>query len=82
MDCDRCERLIQLYVDREINSMELKFLRKHVKHCKSCTTEWKEMISLVRSLDQIGLQQKTKFTIDLSSFLVAFAFTIVILYML
>ncbi|MFC4077023.1 anti-sigma factor family protein [Salinithrix halophila] len=47
------DRLIQLYVDQEIDNEGHERLRKHVAECDLCRQSLAEMITLVRSLEEI-----------------------------
>ncbi|SFS44099.1 anti-sigma factor family protein [Marininema halotolerans] len=53
MSCKDMDRLIQLYVDQEINEQEHEELRHHIAGCESCLTSLTEMVTLVSSLDEI-----------------------------
>lgn len=51
--CKDMDRLIQLYVDREIGEEEHQRLKEHVQGCHSCRRNLQEMITLVQSLEEI-----------------------------
>lgn len=51
--CKDMDRLIQLYVDREIEEADCIRLGKHVAECETCRNDLQEMIALVQSLEEI-----------------------------
>lgn len=53
MSCRDMDRLIQLYVDQDIDEEEKERLRDHVSQCDSCRQSLQEMVALVHSLEEI-----------------------------
>lgn len=51
--CKDMDRLIQLYVDQEIEEADRIRLREHVAECETCRNDLQEMIDLVQSLEEI-----------------------------
>lgn len=51
--CKEMDRLIQLYVDQEIEEADRHRLKDHVAECKVCRHNLEEMIDLVQSLEGI-----------------------------
>ncbi|OYD09005.1 zf-HC2 domain-containing protein [Paludifilum halophilum] len=58
--CRDMDRLIQLYVDQEIDKADLARLREHVDHCGSCRQSLQEMIALVHSLEEIRRHEHSR----------------------
>ncbi|PTM59965.1 anti-sigma factor family protein [Desmospora activa] len=53
MSCKDMDRLIQLYLDQEIEETDLQRLWEHVQTCDSCRQSLREMIALVQTLEGI-----------------------------
>ncbi|PTX55193.1 anti-sigma factor RsiW [Melghirimyces profundicolus] len=51
--CKDMDRLIQLYVDQEIDEADHRRLKEHVAECDDCRSHLQEMIALVHSLEEI-----------------------------
>jgi hypothetical protein len=63
MSCKNMDRLIQLYLDQEIDEADLQCLREHIQVCDSCRQSLQEMIALVQTLEEIrGSQEKSRLT--------------------
>jgi hypothetical protein len=58
--CKEIDLLIQLYVDGEIGANERQTLREHLETCASCRSQWEEMVSLVRNLEEIGNEERMR----------------------
>jgi len=59
MSCRDVDRLIQLYVDRELDEPNVQLLREHVAGCASCNRNLQEMIALVNTLEEIRTHVRT-----------------------
>ncbi|MEW9032213.1 MAG: anti-sigma factor [Planifilum fimeticola] len=53
MSCRDVDRLIQLYVDRELDAPGVQRLREHVAGCAACRRNLQEMVALVNTLEEI-----------------------------
>ncbi|MBO2532585.1 Transmembrane transcriptional regulator (anti-sigma factor RsiW) [Planifilum fulgidum] len=53
MSCRDMDRLIQLYVDRELDESGVQLLREHVAGCTACKRNLQEMVALVNTLEEI-----------------------------
>lgn len=53
MSCRDVDRLIQLYVDRELDEPGVQRLREHVAGCADCKRNLQEMVVLVNTLEEI-----------------------------
>lgn len=58
MSCKDMDRLIQLYLDQEIEEADLQRLREHVQTCEPCRQSLQEMIALVQTLEGIRRRQE------------------------
>ncbi|HEC69542.1 MAG TPA: hypothetical protein ENI31_04595 [Candidatus Omnitrophica bacterium] len=46
MNCKKIKKLIQLYIDQEIDSEKTQVLKEHLKTCASCQREVNTLVSL------------------------------------
>jgi hypothetical protein len=60
MSCRDADRLIQLYVDRELDEPGVQRLREHVAGCSACRRNLQEMVALVHTLEEIRTHVQTR----------------------
>lgn len=71
--CKDMDRLIQLYVDQEIEEADRKRLGEHVAECNICRNDLQEMINLVESLEEIRKYRTPSKSVALANQLIKWA---------
>jgi hypothetical protein len=57
MTCSRAQRLLQLYIDRQLSLASTRALERHLVHCAACRAEWmllEDVVAEVHSLSNIA----------------------------
>ncbi|SDX47476.1 Putative zinc-finger [Marininema mesophilum] len=82
MSCKDMDRLIQLYVDQEINEQERQELQHHVAGCESCLSSLTEMITLVSSLEEIRQHESWSRPVPFVNYIIKWmaVYTVIILF--
>ena len=57
MECEQARKLMNAFVDKEINDQELKKLNEHLDSCESCTVEFEELKYMVQLMGEIDLKE-------------------------
>jgi predicted anti-sigma-YlaC factor YlaD len=56
MTCSRAQRLLQLYIDHQLNLARTRALERHLLHCPACRAEWmllEDVLAGIHSLNHI-----------------------------
>ncbi len=61
MDCNTAEKLIHLYVKRELDGEVLEEFLEHVEHCPSCSEELEVNFSIYYALKQLNNEDDDSF---------------------
>ena len=57
MECEQARKLMNAFVDKEIDSESLKKLNEHLDSCESCTVEFEELKYMVQLMGEIDLKE-------------------------
>ena len=60
MNCTRFYECISLYIDNELNDIEMESFEKHLKECENCRVEYEEMLlitNLLKDVEEVELPE-------------------------
>jgi hypothetical protein len=57
MECEQARKLMNAFVDKEIDDESLKKLNEHLDSCESCTVEFEELKYMVQLMGEIDLKE-------------------------
>lgn len=60
MDCEKLKENIALYIDEELDEIEMKEVQQHIKQCEQCKNEFEQLLDVIndlKALPQIELPE-------------------------
>lgn len=61
MDCKSAEKIIHLYIERNLDGQQLEEFLDHVQHCPSCSEELEVNFSIYYALKQLRTEEEDNF---------------------